>query len=74
MPEPENPLGFDPAELAHQIAQAVAQLREVLAPIDEAAAGYRKQLEEQGWSPTAAETMALSFHTMILAQIRPGAS
>lgn len=66
MPDP-----FDPDEVAHQLAQAVAQMREMLAPVDEATLGYRRQLEENGWSPEAAEEMALSFHRMALGQM-PG--
>jgi hypothetical protein len=65
---------FDPNQIAHQMAEAVAQIREALAPIDEATMGYRKQLEEQGWSPTAAETMALGFHSLLLAQCRGGST
>lgn len=54
----------------HKLAEALADLRERLAPLDEAALGYRRQLEEQGWSPTAAEQMALAFHTILLGYLR----
>lgn len=64
---------FDPHEVANELAQAVAQVREMLAPVDEATLGYRRQLEENGWSPQAAEQMALSFHTLLLQHMR-GAS
>ena len=63
---------FDAAAIAHQIAQGVAQLRECMAPIDEAVTGYRQQLQEAGWSPTAAEQMAVEFHRMLMIQVGRG--
>lgn len=62
---------LDPGELAHQLAEGIAKIREALAPIDEATLGYKRQLEEQGWSPTAAEKMALAFHAMLLSYVNP---
>jgi hypothetical protein len=67
---PEQP--FDPDQMMHEIAKGIAQLRELLAPIDEAVSGYRKQLEESGWSPTVAEAMALEFHRMLMANVTAG--
>lgn len=63
---------FDKAAATHQLAEGIATMREMLAPIDEATAGYRKQLEAAGWSPTAAETMALQFHALLMAQLITG--
>ncbi len=60
----------EPSEAAHTIAEMAAQMREMLTPIDEATLGYRRQLEEEGWSAQAAEQMALSFHTMLFHQMR----
>ncbi|GGK61343.1 hypothetical protein Sme01_03040 [Sphaerisporangium melleum] len=64
---------FNPDDVAHKLAQAVAQMREMLAPLDEATLGYRRQLEETGWSPEAAEEMALSFHRMAIGQMASSA-
>lgn len=69
MKKPEQPL--DIHDIANELARNVANWREVLAPLDEATAGYRVQLEADGWSPAAAEQMAISFHTLqmsVLAQ------
>jgi hypothetical protein len=54
------------SDSTNRLASGIAQVREYLAPIDEAALGYRRQLEQAGWSPTAAEKMALAFHAMLL--------
>lgn len=35
-------------------------------PMAEAAAGYRAKLEAAGFSPTAAEAMAVDFHRTLL--------
>ena len=57
------------SDVTHGLATAIAEMREMLAPIDEAVTGYRKQLEGAGWSPTAAETMALELHRLLMANI-----
>ncbi len=64
----DNPQ-FNPDRMMHELATGIARLREVMAPLDEAVAGYRKQLEEQGWSPTVAEAMAPEFHRVLMANI-----
>lgn len=66
----EMPFDFD--EMANHLAEAIAGIKQVLAPIDEATIGYRKQLEEAGWSPTAAEHMALEFHRMLMSSVNGG--
>lgn len=63
---------FNPDQIMHDLANGIAQLREILAPIDEAATGYRAHLEKQGWSPTAAETIALDFHRALMASTMGG--
>jgi hypothetical protein len=70
----EGSVPFNPDQMMHQLAQGIAQLRELLAPIDEAAAGYRKHLEEEGWSPTIAEHMAFEFHRTLMGQAMGGKS
>jgi hypothetical protein len=39
---------------------------ESFTPLAEAAAGYRAELERQGFSPTIAEVMAADFHRTML--------
>lgn len=53
---------FDDEAAAHQVAETSARLSGILTPIDEATLGYRHRLEAEGWSPTAAEQMALGFY------------
>jgi len=71
-PDTEQSEPLDTATMAHGVATAIAQMREVLAPIDEAVAGYRAQLEKEGWSPTVAEDMALSMHRALMASFTVG--
>lgn len=54
---------------AHAFAQGLASDRELLAPLDDAAKGYRAQLITDGWSLEAAEHMALAFYTTQLAML-----
>jgi hypothetical protein len=63
---------IDPTAAAHEFAKGLAVFREIVAPIDETVLGYRRQLEAAGWSPTAAEQMALSLHGVLMAQLVAG--
>lgn len=75
MPTPVDPPGeqpFDAGAMANQVAQVVAGMREAFAPMDEAALGYRAQLEKAGWSPTVAEQMAAQFYTFTIATFMKG--
>jgi hypothetical protein len=69
-----SPADFDVEAAAHQVALAIAGMRQVLAPIDDAALGYRAQLEGQGWSAAAAERMAFQFHQSVMANVLSGAN
>ena len=60
---------IDPTAAAHEFAKGLAVFREIVAPVDETVLGYRRQLEADGWSPTAAEHMALSLHGVLMAQL-----
>lgn len=55
------------------LANMMAAVLDNLAPIVEAAVGYRTQLESAGYSPTMAEQLAAQFHFgmvyMVLAEI-----
>ena len=63
-PAPVSGADVEPSqdESLHALAEGLAQWRERLAPLDEATLGYRAQLESNGWSPAAAEQMAVSFY------------
>jgi hypothetical protein len=50
-----------PAEVANAVAGAAANMREALRPVEEAARGYKLELEQHGWSPTAAEQVAVHW-------------
>jgi len=66
----EGPVDLE--AMAHEVTRAVANLREVFAPIDEATAGYRAQLEAAGWSPQIAEQMADRFHALLIGMFARG--
>ena len=44
-------------------------LAEAFAPVIEATAGHRAQLEAAGFSPTAAELMSIDFHRSLMTGI-----
>ena len=44
-----------------QMAQALLDAMEMMAPIIDAADGLRANMEMRGWSPTAAESVALTW-------------
>lgn len=55
--------------LAAQLAETLAQLHAQLTPLIEAVAGHRAALETAGFSPTAAEAMAVAFHAALMQHI-----
>lgn len=56
----------------NEVAKGIANIRQTLAPIEEAARGYRAELEKNGWSPTVAEQMAFQFHAYLMVQFMNG--
>lgn len=60
------------SDAAHEIAQLIANAREMFAPMDEAALGYRAQLINAGWGPSAAEQMAAQFFNLLIAMFTKG--
>lgn len=58
-PEPDPP----------SMAESMAAVMDSLAHIREAVAGYRNQLEADGFSPTMAEAMAAYTHNQLIEQI-----
>lgn len=65
-----EPLSND--DMAHGVAETIANLREVFAPMDDAALGYRAQLIEAGWSSSVAEQMAAQFFNLLIAMFTKG--
>ncbi len=59
-----------PSAGAGQIAQAVAGMREMLAPILEGAKGYKEECMRQGFGERAADDMAVQFHEAVLSLFR----
>lgn len=51
----------------HDLMNALLEMGQNLEPIIEVAEGQRKKMEERGWSPTAAESVALE---MLLGMVR----
>jgi hypothetical protein len=54
---------------AEGITRWMAGLIDVTGPVAEAAAGARRQREEEGWSPTAAEAMAMPIYMIGMAKV-----
>lgn len=54
------------------VTEGLLALSELMAPMGDAVDGYRADLERRGYSPTAAETMALDFHRYLLAALLQG--
>lgn len=50
-------------KIRHDLSIAMLEFGENLAPIIDAADGVKADMERRGWSPTAAETVALTFLT-----------
>lgn len=59
---------------AAEFAEAMATMAELMRPMGEAVDGYREEALRRGYSPTAAEQMAMSYHEHLLTLIRPMAS
>ena len=59
-------------DASEQLANLVANYYDLVAPVFEGGAGLRTRLESEGWSPTAAEHLAMQMMTaqLELAKIR----
>ena len=49
------------AEVKTALSNSLLELLDNLSPLMDAAEGLKKDLERRGWSPTAAETVALEW-------------
>lgn len=54
------------------VAIAIAQVRDMFAPVREATSGYRTSLLSEGISPGAADMMTADFHHMLTALVVKG--
>lgn len=57
-------------ESSEQLADLVANYYDLVAPIFEGGAGLRTRLESEGWSPTAAEHLAMQMMTAQLELVK----
>jgi hypothetical protein len=55
------PSKADLERMRHELSNALLVMAEQTAPIFDAADGMRADLEKRGWSPTAAEQVALAW-------------
>lgn len=53
--------------------QAFAEMSEMMQVVVEAAVGYRARCEANGFSPTAAEAMAMEYHGYLMRMMLAGA-
>lgn len=66
---------FDTGELEHGVAQLCADARQVIAPIEESARGYRDALVSgSGWDPENAETIAMTYFHFVSMMFLKGVS
>ena len=57
----------DPQQM---LAEALLKMNDMLAPVREAIDGYRADLIRNGYSPEAAESMAVSYHNYFFAMLQ----
>lgn len=61
MPSPQTP--SQPSTEEPSLASGLADLADDLEPLFEQADGLKKRMEDRGWSPMAAEQIALTWLT-----------
>lgn len=59
--------------MRHELSNALLIMAEQTAPVFDAADGMRADLEKRGWSPTAAEQVALTWLVSAMGSIAGGA-
>ncbi|MGJ5895131.1 hypothetical protein ACSCBZ_24725 [Streptomyces niveiscabiei] len=59
--------------MRHDLANSLLALNEQMAPLFDSADGMRADLEKRGWSPTAAEQVALVWLTSAVGMAMGGA-
>jgi hypothetical protein len=67
-PKPaDQPTTFDPVKFSEGLLTIV----DMMGQVAEQTKGYRATLEQMGFSPTAAEVMAIEFHKSMLRLVLP---
>lgn len=60
------------SDAVQQLTEALVLVQEVTAPVLEATDGYRQACLDHGYSPTAAEQMAVDYHRqLVMTVMRP---
>lgn len=57
------------ADLAHEVALAMAQWADAMAPVTEVVEGYRAHMAGLGYTPGQARRMAADYHHLLLTQM-----
>jgi len=52
-----------------ELAEALVNMSQLIGPMVEASCGYRQQAEAAGFSPSAAEEMAVQYHAFVWAAL-----
>lgn len=73
MSGPQQPSKAELERMRHELSNALLIMAEQTAPIFDAADGMRADLEKRGWSPTAAEQVALTWLVSAMALTAGGA-
>lgn len=61
-------------EMLHDLSMAMMNIKEISAPIEEAARGMRWDLIKQhGWSPASADQMACEWYTLVMKNMQAAA-
>lgn len=71
---PQRPSKADLERMRHELSNGLLLMSEQMAPIFDAADGMRADLEKRGWSPTAAEQVALAWLMSAVSSAMGGAS
>lgn len=58
---PKKPTPAELANMRHELSNALLIMSEQMAPLFDAAEGMKADMEKRGWSPTAAEQVALTW-------------
>ncbi|QDN64417.1 hypothetical protein [Streptomyces sp. S1D4-14] len=73
MSGPQQPSKAELERMRHELSNALLIMAEQTAPVFDAADGIRADLEKRGWSPTAAEQVALTWLLGAMGSIASGA-
>lgn len=71
---PKPPTREEMTQARHELTTLLLTMSEQMAPIFDAADGMKADLEKRGWSPTAAEQVALSWLMGAMSGVMDGAS